>query len=355
MRSPSWSKSRRSGFTLIDLLVVIAIITVLVALILPVVQARREAARRAQCTYNLKQLGLAMHSYESSAGSFPPAGESTNMSANPPASQFVDGGWSALARLLSFQEGAVTFNSLNFSVDYNEATGANYTGCSTVISTYLCPSAVREPGGGKDGADPSDRFSTLNGGYGVADYGPTCYTDINPTGAATGFSPATPYRNTATRVNGLLKQGQTRIAEIADGIGNTIAIAEDSGRDPRFISPYSESYFDGTGTARPIRGAGPAGPTAGRRFWRWAEPDVAFGVSGPPNNRTRPMRRTAPWNVAPGTLNTAGNNAGANDEIFSSHPGGANVLMGDGSVRFIKDSIGLAALRSLISAADGSR
>ena len=174
------------AFTLIELLVVIAIIAVLIALLLPAVQSAREAARRAQCTNNLKQLGLALHNYESSNGAFPPGGESTNFN-NPSgiaSSQFVDGDWSTLARILPYMEGGTSFNALNFNLaEYNDANGANYTGASQVVAVFLCPSSTRSPDGGRDGTDPNDAFSQINGGYGYNDYGPTVYTDISPLGS----------------------------------------------------------------------------------------------------------------------------------------------------------------------------
>src|SRR5271167_4297674 len=107
-----WSTPRRTtGFTLIELLVVIAIIAVLIALLLPAVQAAREAARRMQCTNNLKQIGLGLHNYESIAGAFPPSNATWILGAT-----FTYNGFSVHARILPVMEQGVAFNAINFSL-----------------------------------------------------------------------------------------------------------------------------------------------------------------------------------------------------------------------------------------------
>ena len=354
-------RSKRRGFTLIELLVVIAIIGILVALLLPAVQQAREAARRMQCQNNLKQMGLALHNYESTYKGFPPAGESTNYGVVPAGTQFVDGP-GVMVRMLQYLEKGNTFNSINFGFEYNDTTGTNFTAYSASIGVYLCPATDRDPSGGRDDANvaPSpDAYAVAQGvGYGYQDYGATCYTDISPTLSTTGSGAtiATPYRDKATRADGMLGRGWTKLGQVTDGLSNTIAIAEDAGRDSRFASPYDETYGTAAGNRTyAIYSTAATIPTETRGYWRWAEPDGAFGVSGQINNAYAYGHQTAHYpagaTLDPNGLKYAGNNGGNNDEIFSYHPTGANLLFGDGSVKFLSTTTDPRVLRALVTRA----
>ncbi|OAI53202.1 hypothetical protein AYO47_05370 [Planctomyces sp. SCGC AG-212-M04] len=355
------SRKARVGFTLIELLVVIAIIAILIALLLPAVQQAREAARRTQCKNNMKQMGLSIHNYESTYTRLPSGGESTDESTTPNTTRRFTAGSLFLA-LLPYIDQAPLANQWNYNSHYTA--GGNPPLAKTSIEGFLCPS------NGITGRDSQ--------GYGRADYMAIAYIDFDSTGMRGGTSA---YTSNVKGIDkpGLLQWGN-KISTCTDGLSNTMMVIEDAGRPTNQGGSYDISsvgsligypsgvptgYYDPTQLAA-TKNMTPADTgTGGGKFGvpgRWADPDGASGISGPPNNQIlqkinqnktpnggtpgtpTPSTTPCPWSV---------NNCGPNDEPFSQHTGGVHALLGDGSVRFLSENLDYNIIRRLGLPQDG--
>jgi len=381
----------RRGFTLIELLVVIAIIAVLIALLLPAVQAAREAARRAQCTNNLKQIGLAMHNYHQSSGTFP-QGQSRAASAIGYAGGYAGWTeWSAQAEMLGYVEQNPLYNSINFSFcgGYGYGMLANITAWTAVIPTFLCPSDINAD---KNGPPVSSVATAQGWGNSVwppatNNYRGSIGTTTSVYGWSTGYACCQPdpfnFGGTGSAVIPPFSTGlfvywvSFGIRDCTDGTSNTIAYAESlTGTNTNDFTRLNNTNNNSVVGVTAAAFAEVADASAGNNYqkiilpalqtcmtaykagnsntqlsnvngnrWGWGAMSITlFNTVAPPNYSFNVCRDSCPA-------------CGPDDSIFSnaqsSHPGGVNVLMGDGSSRFIKNSISPQTWMALGTRANG--
>jgi prepilin-type N-terminal cleavage/methylation domain-containing protein/prepilin-type processing-associated H-X9-DG protein len=359
---------RRRGFTLIELLVVIAIIAVLIALLLPAVQAAREAARRAQCVNNMKQIGLAMHNYHSSNDSFPPGGLLGVAAATGVVG--TNSAFSAHARLLGGLEQNSLYNAANFMVGVNNDTygaAANVTVSGSRLSVFLCPSSS-VPGWAmnitttpKPIAPGNSYFASLGSSFEFENNSNSAFGRVTSNGPPNGVFQVV---------------GQPiGIAAILDGTSNTIAFGEwriGTGNQNVITMPSDIVQFGSLPAGVTVNTATMSAvnnPTFTQNFMSWLQQCTA-ALPTKRSGKTPALGENWAF-ILPGytlgnvllapnpkypncSSNAAASlNAPGMYTLSSLHPGGGNVLMSDGSVKFLKDSTNMAIVWALGSRAQG--
>lgn len=304
------------GFTLIELLVVIAILGVLIALLLPAVQAARESARRAQCTNNLKQIGLAIHNYHDASGVFP---SSMNSWSARQTAYFT-----AFTAILPYLEQEPLFSS--YHLDLNNTEPANTTATSTRVAVYLCPSmtlprAKPDPAN-NDFAAPASYAMSSGSRYAWA------WSNTGLYGRPDGV--LIPNEETPGPGRPVVGVGPVGLRDIADGTAQTYMVGEqDYGLKDYTFSPSDPR-------AGQLKG--------GNGVWCDGYPaSSSFSAFGPFNGHEY---------LGPGSRPDYREASGI-ASFRSQHPGGAHFLYADGSVRFIKEGIARTVYRALSTRAHG--
>ena len=276
--APQATSHQRTGISLAELLAVIAVVGILIALLLPAVQAARESARRAQCAYQMKQLGLAIHNYEASHRVFPPAYTDGPRAYEDPV--IGNKRHHLHAFLLGFLEQTAMADRYDFSQNW---TNNNVT--ATDLPLVTCPSAPSRPD------------------WAASDYA-VCTTILPSVHDALADAELISSRRDPTQLRSILQEAPTRVRQVTDGLSKSFMLFEDAGRPFHYLR----------GTEVPVAEAENGLIAHG---FRWAD-DRQYFVIG--------------YHDRDGCGLTSFMNCSNWDEIYSFHPEGANFLYGDGSV-----------------------
>jgi prepilin-type N-terminal cleavage/methylation domain-containing protein len=336
-------RPRSRAFTLVELLVVIAIIGILVALLLPAVQAAREAARRMQCSNNLKQMGLAVHNYHDTYKVFPPAKlNSGSQNALPGASvRFPEGvrnhtGW---LFLLPFFEQTALHGKINFSLASNNSNGfsglpnpdasANTPNLKQRMSMLECPT---------DGSAGEDKTETANVSYLMQNNKRTSY--LFSTGNYTDYDDIYESKNGAIQQGAFGNNGAAKMAQLTDGTSNSLAIGEASGgTGPKHKTNHLYGPFGLQGVHTCCHGR--------------VVSTVTANVITPTAAQANDYRINGPWSQDGAIARDALGRSYA--WIFNSlHPGGGQFALCDGSARFFSETIDFATFVKLAWIHDGA-
>lgn len=332
---------RHRGFTLIELLVVIAIIAILIALLLPAVQQAREAARRTQCRSQQKQYGLALHNYHSSFNCFPRANFATSSDSTTGFQSY-----SAHAMLLPFVDQAPLYNQINFTL--NVFSGTNVALSRVKIPTFLCPSDLGFPD------------QTFAGNNIMVSAGPSLASISTVVGGGIGGSPGIQIAD-GDQVGVFNLRKMTSLRDLTDGSSNTIAASEaiigdnnsakvsigDLIRGVNIPSTFPNTFPDITQINLYAAACAPSTDHFSHTQREWmngALRQTIFNTIDTPNSKRTDCYECAgcSWYDARGVFTAR-----------SRHVGGVHVLLGDGAVKFISDSIDLRLWQNLGGINDG--
>ena len=341
--------TRLAGFTLIELLVVIAIISVLIALLLPAVQAAREAARRVQCTNNLKQMGLGLHNYEGVAGALPPSNIAGVFNG-----VYSYNGFSVHARILPFMEQGVAFDSINFF--FTHRTVQNSTVVGLALNCFLCPSDPNITG---MTAFPSGVFARVPC-YGFNEGDWYIWDGLAANGTPNG-----------PKNRGVFGPNQSRrLAEFTDGLSLSVFATDVKALNPfcQVGGQFSEANLSSPTAPLPSPYASPLAVASeytsvaacnnnppGQGHTAWVDgnsQETGMTTAFPPNKPAYNPANFADLDILTVLVSKNQPVWGA-ITARSYHPGGVNTLFADGSVHFVKSSIDAGTWRALGTVAGG--